>query len=73
MSGKPPPPIALEIDLDDAIRRAVLTGRDAGGAARLTRLPGGRRVYVVDALPFAEARAAMMCLASAAGVRGGGA
>lgn len=66
------PPVALDIDLDDAIRRAVLTGRDAGLAARLARLPSGRRVYVVDAREWAEYRAATMRLAAAAGVRGGG-
>lgn len=66
-------PVAVDIDLTDAIRRAVATGMDAHRAARRVCLPGGRRVVVVDAREWTEARAAMMRLAAAAGVRGGGA
>lgn len=62
-------PVALDIPIDDAIRRAVITGRDAGKAARLVRLPSTRRrVYVVTARQWLEYRAATMRLAAAAGL-----
>lgn len=65
-------PVALDIPIDDAIRRVVEKGALAGRHARLAKLRSGRRVYVVPALLWAEAVAARMRLAAAAGINGGG-
>lgn len=64
LAGAPP--------LDDAIRRAVAKGALAGRHATRGRSGDGQRVVIVPALLWAEAVAARMRLAAAAGISGGG-